>query len=87
MIVSLQRLAKLINKIVTVSCLLVVHAYRYLISPLIGHSCRYTPSCSEYALQALKEHGAYKGCYLTIKRLLRCHPWGGRGYDPVPKKL
>ncbi len=47
-------------------------------------SCRYTPTCSEYAVQALKKHGPVKGVYLAIRRILRCHPWGGSGYDPVP---
>lgn len=47
-------------------------------------SCRFTPTCSEYAVQALKKYGLIKGGYLTVKRLLRCHPWGGSGYDPVP---
>ena len=47
-------------------------------------SCRYTPTCSEYAIEAIKKHGPFKGLYLAVRRLLRCHPWGGSGYDPVP---
>ena len=54
------------------------------ISPLLGPSCRFTPTCSEYARQALMKHGPIKGLYLAIWRILRCNPWGGSGYDPVP---
>jgi putative membrane protein insertion efficiency factor len=61
-----------------------VYFYRYCISPLTPASCRYTPTCSEYALAALKKHGPVKGMWFAIKRILRCHPWGGSGYDPVP---
>ncbi|MEZ5654804.1 MAG: membrane protein insertion efficiency factor YidD [Sphingobium sp.] len=53
-------------------------------SRLIPPTCRYYPSCSHYAIQAIRKHGAIKGSWLAIKRLLRCHPWGGSGYDPVP---
>ena len=59
-------------------------AYRLLISPLYGNVCRYYPSCSAYALRAVSVHGAVKGSWLTIRRLLRCHPWAPGGYDPVP---
>lgn len=58
--------------------------YRGAISPLLPKSCRFTPTCSQYALEALRRHGPFKGTALTVKRLLRCHPWGGSGYDPVP---
>lgn len=61
-----------------------VYLYRVLISPLLGVNCRFEPSCSEYALQALKEHGVWRGSLLTFKRISRCHPWGDSGYDPVP---
>lgn len=60
--------------------------YKKAISPYLPHACRYTPTCSEYMLQAIQEHGILKGILLGIKRLLRCHPWGGSGYDPVPSK-
>jgi putative membrane protein insertion efficiency factor len=61
-----------------------VWLYRYGISPLIGANCRYQPSCSAYAEEALRTHGALRGGWLTLKRIGRCHPWGGSGYDPVP---
>ena len=61
-----------------------VQAYRYLISPWLGVNCRYAPSCSEYAIEALNKHGAFRGTALAAKRIARCHPWGGSGYDPVP---
>ena len=61
-----------------------VRAYRLLLSPWIGHHCRYTPTCSAYALEALRRHGALKGGWLTLRRLSRCHPWGGFGVDDVP---
>lgn len=64
--------------------LLPVRFYRLFISPFTPASCRYTPSCSEYAVQAVQKHGPLKGGCLAIKRILRCHPWGGHGYDPVP---
>jgi uncharacterized protein len=60
--------------------------YQYVISPAIGPKCRYTPTCSNYALQALKEHGPVKGFWLSVKRISKCHPWGGSGFDPVPPR-
>ena len=59
-------------------------AWRLVISPLYGNVCRYYPSCSAYALRAVEFHGAVKGSWLTVRRLLRCHPWSPGGYDPVP---
>ena len=64
--------------------LLPVYFYRVFISPFTPPSCRFTPTCSEYAVQAIKKHGPAKGTWLAIKRIARCHPWGGSGYDPVP---
>ncbi len=58
--------------------------YRYVISPLIGPRCRHLPTCSQYALEAIDRNGAWKGGWLTLSRLLRCHPWGTEGFDPVP---
>ncbi|WP_455081983.1 membrane protein insertion efficiency factor YidD [Porphyromonas endodontalis] len=61
-----------------------IHFYRGAISPLFPPSCRFTPTCSQYALEALRKHGPIKGAWLAIWRILRCNPWGGSGYDPVP---
>lgn len=58
--------------------------YRWLISPVIGPRCRFLPTCSEYALEAVRTHGALRGGWLALRRIGRCHPWGGDGYDPVP---
>lgn len=60
--------------------------YKLFISPLIGPRCRYTPTCSDYMLDALKIYGPFKGVYLGVRRVGKCHPWGGSGYDPVPAK-
>lgn len=62
-----------------------VRLYRLLFSPWVGNSCRYQPTCSAYALEALERHGGLKGGYLAVHRICRCHPWGGSGHDPVPK--
>ena len=61
-----------------------VRLYRLVFSPWVGHTCRYQPTCSAYALEALEKHGALRGSWLTIRRITRCHPWGKSGYDPVP---
>jgi uncharacterized protein len=63
-----------------------VRAYRLLLSPWIGHGCRFQPTCSVYALEALERHGPWRGTFLMLRRLGRCHPWGGSGYDPVPPR-
>ena len=68
-----------------------IKAYKYLISPLLGNSCRYLPTCSEYSIDALKEYGFFKGLFMSIKRILSCHPikflGGGEGFDPVKKEM
>ena len=68
-----------------------IKAYKYLISPLLGNSCRYLPTCSEYSIDALKEYGFFKGLFMSIKRILSCHPikflGGGEGFDPVKKEI
>ncbi len=61
-----------------------VKLYQWFLSPILGASCRYTPTCSTYTIEALKKHGPIKGLYLSIKRILSCNPWGGHGHDPVP---
>ena len=60
--------------------------YRVAISPWLGVNCRFQPTCSEYAIEAIREHGAVKGSWLAAQRIGRCHPWGGSGYDPVPRE-
>ena len=66
--------------------ILPIRIYQYVISPLLPTSCRHVPSCSVYAIEALKVHGIIRGTYLAAHRILRCHPWGTHGYDPVPPK-
>ena len=61
-----------------------IRLYQWTISPLLGVNCRYAPSCSEYAVEAIASHGIARGGWLALRRMLRCHPWGGSGYDPVP---
>ncbi|MBO7242960.1 MAG: membrane protein insertion efficiency factor YidD [Alistipes sp.] len=73
-----------IKRILAFPLIALVRFYQVCLSPLKPPCCRFTPTCSQYALQALRKHGPIKGSYLTIRRLLRCHPWGGSGYDPVP---
>ncbi|MBP1638874.1 MAG: hypothetical protein H6Q17_457 [Bacteroidetes bacterium] len=72
------------KKIVSWIVLLPIYFYRYCISPLKPPTCRFVPTCSEYAVEAIHKYGPLKGIYLAIKRIARCHPWGGHGYDPVP---
>ena len=64
-----------------------IKIYKYLISPLIGPSCRYLPTCSEYTIEALKTYGFFKGLLLSFKRIMSCHPWGNGGFDPVKKEI
>lgn len=64
--------------------ILLVRIYQIAISPLLGSNCRFTPTCSAYSIEALQRHGAWRGGWLAIRRISRCHPWGGDGYDPVP---
>ena len=63
--------------------LAIIRFYQYAISPLLKPSCRFTPSCSQYGLDAVNKYGAFKGSWMSLKRIMRCHPWGGSGYDPV----
>ena len=75
----------------TIILVKLIEGYRYLISPIFGHSCRYLPTCSEYSIEALKTFGFFKGSFISIKRILSCHPikflGGGEGFDPVNKKM
>jgi hypothetical protein len=77
-------LLKLIGSGISFLLILPIRFYQYVISPMIGPSCRFTPTCSQYSIEALKKHGPLKGLYLAIWRILRCNPWGGHGHDPVP---
>jgi putative membrane protein insertion efficiency factor len=61
-----------------------IHLYRWLLGPLLGRNCRYEPSCSAYAIEAIEVHGPARGAWLAARRICRCHPWGGMGHDPVP---
>ena len=67
--------------------ILPIRLYQWFISPLIGQNCRHEPTCSNYAIEAIKEWGVMKGVFLGAKRVSKCHPWGTHGYDPVPKKI
>ena len=74
-----------LKKIIILPFVALIKLYKYAISPLLGESkCRYQPSCSTYAIEALQKYGLFKGGYLALKRILSCHPWGGHGHDPVP---
>ena len=74
----------MISKVFSFIFIFLIRAYKTLLSPILPPSCRYTPTCSEYGLEAIKKYGPFKGGWLAIKRIGRCHPWGGHGYDPVP---
>jgi putative membrane protein insertion efficiency factor len=80
----MKRFFHLLLRLLALLLLVPIRFYQLVISPLTPPSCRFTPTCSEYARQAILKHGPFKGLYLAIRRLLRCHPWGGSGYDPVP---
>lgn len=75
---------KAILKILALPFILLIKLYQWIISPWLGAKCRFTPSCSNYSLEAFKKYGVFKGFWLTVNRIRRCHPWGGHGYDPVP---
>jgi len=74
------------KKILITPFVWLIKGYQYAVSPWFPKSCRFQPTCSNYALEALKVHGLWKGSGLAVRRILRCHPWGGSGYDPVPPK-
>ena len=64
--------------------IILIKLYQWIISPWLGTKCRFTPTCSQYGIDALKKYGPVKGIWFTFKRISKCHPWGGNGYDPVP---
>ena len=74
----------MLNKVITFPLIMLIRGYQLIISPILGSNCRFMPTCSEYAMESLRSYGLIKGFYLTIKRIGKCHPWGGHGYDPVP---
>ena len=76
----------MLNKVTTFPLLILIRGYQLIISPLLGSNCRFMPTCSEYAMESLRSYGLIKGSYSTIKRIGKCHPWGGHGYDPIPTK-
>ncbi|RPI61721.1 MAG: membrane protein insertion efficiency factor YidD [Ignavibacteriales bacterium] len=82
--IAIKKYLDIILKLLAVPFILLIKIYQLLISPLFPSSCRYSPTCSHYTLEALKKYGILKGSWLGIKRISRCHPWGGSGYDPVP---
>lgn len=80
-----SKVAELVKKILIAPLVFLIKFYQICISPLKGGpTCRFTPTCSQYALEALRKYGLFKGGWLALKRIVRCHPWGGSGYDPVP---
>ena len=74
------------NKILIYPLIFIIKIYQFILSPLIGKNCRYLPTCSEYAIESLRLHGLLRGSYFTIRRILKCHPLGGHGFDPIPKR-
>ncbi len=76
----------MINKFISFPLIVMIRLYQLFISPLLGQNCRYLPTCSEYSVKSLKEHGLFRGSILSIKRISKCHPWGSHGFDPVPKR-
>ena len=80
-------IVKFFSNILNFLLIAIVKFYQYAISPWTPSTCRYTPTCSSYSLEALKKHGPIKGSYLSIKRILSCNPWGGHGHDAVPEKF
>jgi len=79
-------LKKYLNNLLIIPVIIIIKAYQFLLSPILKTNCRYLPTCSEYSITALKERGLLNGFYYSLKRILKCHPLGGYGYDPVPKK-
>jgi len=73
-----------VKRIVGKVFVLLIRFYQLSISPILGQNCRYSPTCSQYSIEAINKYGAFKGGWLSIKRIFSCHPWGGNGYDPVP---
>jgi putative membrane protein insertion efficiency factor len=81
---NIRKIIKKLFQLLAIPLIVLIKIYQILISPLFPPSCRFVPTCSQYSLEALKKYGILKGGWLSVKRILRCHPWGGSGYDPVP---
>ncbi|MFZ2323419.1 MAG: membrane protein insertion efficiency factor YidD [Ignavibacteriaceae bacterium] len=81
---TIKEVYKFLLLLITFPFILLIKIYQLFISPIFPSSCRYTPTCSHYTMEALKKYGIFKGGWLGVKRISRCHPWGGSGYDPVP---
>ncbi|MET3608162.1 membrane protein insertion efficiency factor YidD [Mucilaginibacter rubeus] len=80
----MDTIARFLKALVEGVFIILIKFYQYFISPLSAASCRYTPTCSQYGVEAIRKYGAFKGGWLTIKRIASCNPWGGHGHDPVP---
>jgi uncharacterized protein len=81
---SIRDFIRVVLRILGIPLIALIRIYQWGISPLLGPRCRFTPSCSHYAVEAFEKHGLIKGLWLAIRRIARCHPWGGHGVDPVP---
>ena len=83
---KMKRIIQSLRRAIIWVAIIPIKVYQYTISPLLPTSCRHVPTCSQYAIEVLKVHGMFRGTYLAAHRILRCHPWGTQGYDPVPSK-
>lgn len=81
-----MKLVRALSKIAGEVLVLPIRFYKWCISPMLPSACRFTPTCSTYAIEAIRIHGPLRGSWLALRRICRCHPWGGSGYDPVPPK-
>ena len=77
-------MSRIVKTVVSRFFILLIRLYQILLSPILGASCRFTPTCSQYGMEAIRKYGPFKGGWLTLKRIGRCNPWGGHGHDPVP---
>ena len=77
----------MINRILTFPIIILIKFYQLFISPIIGQNCRYLPTCSKYTIECLQQFGLIRGIVLSVKRITKCHPWGGHGYDPIPNNI
>jgi putative membrane protein insertion efficiency factor len=82
----MKKVIQILHRTLIWIAIIPIRIYQYTISPLLPTSCRHVPTCSQYAIEALRVHGLIRGTYLAARRILRCHPWGTHGFDPVPEK-